>query len=128
MVKRLTSYSTLKHVADRSHVLEIIDKMSADIIQQFAPDAEEATLDSTGMETSSMSAHYRTRSGKSRKKYMKFSLCVLVGSMFPAGLVISWAPYNDKREARPLLAKAKMVTQPQRLFAEKGYPQCCPLK
>lgn len=121
LLKRLPSYSTLKHFADRSHVLEIIDKMLADIIQQFAPDAEEATLDSTGMETSSMSAHYRTRSGKARKKYVKLSLCVLVGSMFPAGLVVSWGPYNDKREARPLLAKTKTVTQPQRLFADKGY-------
>lgn len=119
--KRLPHYSTLKYFADRSQVLEIIDKMLADIIKEFSPDAEEATLDSTGMETSSMSAHYRTRSGKSRKKYVKLSVCVLVGTMLPAGLVVSWGPYNDKREAKPLLAKTKSVTQPQRLFADKGY-------
>jgi len=120
-LKRLPHYSTLKYFADRSHVLEIIDVMLADIIQKFAPDAEEATLDSTGMETSSMSAHYRTRSGKARKKYVKLSLCVLVGTLFPAGLVVSWGPYNDKREAQPLLSKIKTVTQPKRLFADKGY-------
>ncbi|QDU82541.1 hypothetical protein Pla110_42990 [Polystyrenella longa] len=28
---------------------------------------------------------------------------------------------NDKREARPLLTKTKSITQPQRLFADKGY-------
>ncbi len=120
-LRRLPHYSTLKYFADRSHVLEIIDQMLAEIVGEFAPDAEEASLDSSGLETSSMSAHYQSRSGQSRKKYVKLSICVLAGSMLPAGLVVSWGPYNDKREARPLLAKTQHVTQPVRLFADKGY-------
>ncbi|QDU82513.1 hypothetical protein Pla110_42710 [Polystyrenella longa] len=37
---QLPSYSTLNYFADRSHVLDIIDKMLADIIKEFAPTAE----------------------------------------------------------------------------------------
>jgi len=120
-LERLPHYSTLKRFADRSEVLRIIDRMLADVIQQFAANETEVALDSTGLETTSASAHFQTRSGRQRSKYVKLSVCVLVGSLLPAGLVVSWGPYNDKREARPLLTKIREVLQPQRLFADKGY-------
>jgi len=120
-LKRLPHYSTLKYFADRSHVLEITDAILAEIVKEFAADADEASLDSTGLETSSASAHFRVRSGKKRKKYVKLSVCILAGSMLPAGLVVGWGPCNDKCEAPELLEKARHVTQPQRLFADAGY-------
>jgi hypothetical protein len=118
---RLPHYSTLKKFADRSSVLEIIDRMLADVVQEFVGDDVEISMDSTGMETTSASSHYQSRSGHKRKKYVKLSVCVLAGAMIPAGLVVSWGPYNDKREAKPLLAKTKAAVQPRRLFADKGY-------
>ncbi|QDU42451.1 hypothetical protein Mal52_11180 [Symmachiella dynata] len=118
---RLPHYSTLKYFADRSHVLEITDAMLAEIIKEFAADADEASMDSTGLETSSASAHFRVRSGKTRKKYVKLSVCVVAGSMLPAGLVVGWGPGNDKCEAPELLEKVRHVTQPKRLFADAGY-------
>ncbi len=120
-LERLPHYSTLKKFADRSDVLHIVDCMILDIVRQFAPDAEEAAIDSTGMETTSASAHYCSRSGKARKKFIKVSVCVMAGSLLPSSVVLSWGPGNDKREAPELLAKAMTVNRPDRVFADAGY-------
>ncbi|WP_261342847.1 hypothetical protein [Symmachiella dynata] len=39
-LKHLPRYSTLKYFADRSHVLEIADAMLAEIVKEFATDAD----------------------------------------------------------------------------------------
>jgi hypothetical protein len=99
-LQRMPHYSTLKKFADRSSVLDIIDAMLLEIVQQFDDESpEEAAIDSTGMETTSASAHYRTRSGKQRKKYVKLSVCVMAGSLLPSSVVASWGPNNDKAQA-----------------------------
>lgn len=118
---QLPHYSTLKKFADRSDVLLIVDCMLLEVVRQFASDAQEAAMDSTGLETTSASAHYQSRSGKSRKKFIKVSVCVLAGSLLPSGLAVSWGPGNDKVEARDVLAKASVAQRPQRLFADAGY-------
>lgn len=121
-LQRMPHYSTLKKFADRSSVLEIIDAMLLEIVRTFDDESpEEAAIDSTGMETTSASAHYRTRSGKQRKKYVKLSVCVMAGSLLPSSVVASWGPNNDKAEAPEVLAKASTVNQPRRLFADAGY-------
>ena len=97
-LKRLPHYSTLKYFADRSNVAEISNVLMAEIIRQFEPETTEAAIDSTGMETTAASAHFQSRSGKSRQKYVKLSVCVLVGSLLPAGVVASWGPSNDKQQ------------------------------
>lgn len=117
----LPHYSTLKKFADRSSVLDIVDVMLHELVQKFALDEEEAAMDSTGMETTSASAHFQSRSGKKRTKYVKLSVCVLVGSLIPSGLAVSWGPGNDKSEAPDVLAKASTSSQPKRLFADAGY-------
>lgn len=120
-LERLPHYSTLKYFADRSDTLEIIDAILTEVVKEYGGSVEEVSIDSTGLETTSASAHYKTRSGKKRKKYVKLSLCVLAGTMLPAGLVVSWGPYNDKREAPALFEKIQPAIQPQRLFADAGY-------
>jgi hypothetical protein len=120
-LERLPHYSTLKRFADRSDVPEVIDRMLAEIVKEFAPAPELAAMDATGLETTSASAHYLTRSGKTRKKYVKVSVCVAVGSLLPAALVVSWGPHNDKREARPLLEKTRLAMRPATMLADAGY-------
>jgi hypothetical protein len=120
-LQSIPHYSTLKKFADRSCVLDIIDVMLHELVQQFALDAQEAAIDSTGLETTSASAHYRSRSGKQRTKYVKVSVCVLAGSLLPSGLVLGWGPSNDKTDAPDLLAKAATASTPQRVFADAGY-------
>ena len=118
---RLPNYSTLKYFADRSQVAEIADAMLVEIVQRFAPQEEEVAIDSTGLETTSASVHYRARSGVKRKQFLKVSVCVLCGSLLPAGMVMSWGPSNDKCEALELIGKSSLAIQPQRLFADAGY-------
>lgn len=120
-LQRLPHYSTLKRFADRSDVPEIIGGMLAEIVKEFAPAPELAAMDATGIETTSASAHDLTRNGKMRKKYVKVSVCVAVGSLLPAALVVSWGPHNDKREARPLLEKTRRAMQPATMLADAGY-------
>lgn len=82
---------------------------------------EEAAIDTTGLETTSASAHFKARSGRQGTKYVKLSVCVMVGSMLPASVVVSGGPGNDKREAPDLLTKSATAVRPQRLFADAGY-------
>jgi hypothetical protein len=120
-LRRLPHYSTLKYFADRAGTLEIVDAMLAELVGQIASDDAEVAIDSTGIETTSASAYFQTRSGRKRKKYVKLSVCVLCGSMLPAGLVVSWGPCNDKAVARSLLDKSSAAMQPRTLFADAGY-------
>lgn len=120
-LKRLPHYSTLKYFADRSDTLAIVDAMLAEIVQAVAGENEAVAIYSTGVETTSASAYFRTRSGSQRKKYVKLSVCVLCGSMTPAALAVSWGPCNDKAVARELLDKSKAAVQPRTLFADAGY-------
>lgn len=121
-LERLPHYSTLKKFADRSSVLEIIDAMLVDVVAQFAGEGdEEVAIDSTGMETTAASAHFKARSGRKGTKYVKLSVCVLAGSLLPASVVASWGPSSDKADAPELLAKSSTAVQPERLFADAGY-------
>lgn len=124
-LKRLPHYSTLKYFDRRSNVAEISNLLMVEIIRQFEPTTAEASIDSTGIETISVSAHFQPQSGKSRKKYVKFSACVLVGSLLPAGVVASWRPSNDKQEGQELIERSAESVTPKRLFAEVGYDAEC---
>ncbi|WP_437200827.1 hypothetical protein [Planctomicrobium sp. SH664] len=57
-LKTLPHYSALKKFADRSNVLDIVDVMLHELVRKFALDAEEAAIDSTGRETTAVSAHF----------------------------------------------------------------------
>ncbi len=87
----------------------------------FDQEPQEVAIDSTGMETTSASAHDKTRSGQKRRQYVKLSVCVVCGSLLPAGLVVGWGPRNDKAEARALMDETSAVVQPDTLFADAGY-------
>jgi len=124
-VKCLPHYSTLKYFADRSDTLAIVDAMLAEIVSQVVKQSgkldREVAIDATGVESTSASAYFCTRSGRKRKKYVKLSLCVTCGTMLPASLVMSWGPCNDKAVAQELLEKSSAVVQPRTLFADAGY-------
>lgn len=117
----LPNYSTLKYFADRSGIPEVVEAMTADLAKHFGRDEETVAVDATGLETTSASAYFQMRRGGRRKKYVKLSLCILCGSMLPAGMVVGWGPSNDKIDARALLDKSRAVVQPKTLLADAGY-------
>jgi len=120
---KLPNYSTLKKFADREGVLEAMDGMLATLAQAAAePDAYlEAAMDATGLESSAASAHFVSRSGKRRKKYVKVSVLILCGSLIPASMVLDWGPGNDKVQAKELMDKAALSVRPDLLYADAGY-------
>ncbi len=80
-----------------------------------------AAMDATGLETTTASGHFQSRSGRTRRKWVKVSAIVLCGSLLPLSLVLDWGPGNDKRQAQALMAKASRATLPAKLYADAGY-------
>jgi hypothetical protein len=119
--KKLPHYSTLKYFADRTGTLEVVDAMLLEVAKQFVQEEEQVAIDSTGLETTSASSYFQTRSGKKNRKYVKLSVSVLCGSTIPAGLVMGWGPCNDKSDALALLVKTSAAVRPAAVYADAGY-------
>jgi hypothetical protein len=122
--EKLPHYTTLQKFSARSKVPEIADA----IIRAIGQAAGEpivgngaAAMDATGLETTTASAHFQTRRGGQRRKWIKISTIVLCGSLLPLGLVLDWGPNNDKCQARELIAKASAASFPATLYADAGY-------
>jgi hypothetical protein len=121
---KLPHYTTLQKFSARSQVLAIADAMIRTIGRaagqaEFAKGA--AAMDATGLETTTASAHFQSRSGRQRRKWVKVSTIVLCGSLLPLGLVLDWGPNNDKCQAQALMAKASEASLPAKLYADAGY-------
>lgn len=139
-LRRVPHYSTLQRFADRAATDEHIAALLAELLARvraagLAPGGSariaggspvEVALDSTGLETTSASAHYRARSGKGQARYVKASVAVVCGALVCCGLVIDWGPNNDKRQAAALIARAEAATRAAglpvaRVLADAGY-------
>lgn len=121
---KLPHYTTLQKFSARSQVLAIADAMIR-TIGRAAGEPEygrgAAAMDATGLETTTASAHFQSRAGRTRRKWVKVSAIVLCGSLLPLGLVLDWGPGNDKCQARELMRKARRATLPGKLYADAGY-------
>ena len=122
---KLPNYSTLKKFADKPGVMDAMHGMLATLAEAVAsnnPDQYlDAAMDATGLETSGASAHFVSRSGKTRKKFIKVSVLILCVSLVPASAVISWGPGNDKTQAGALIDQASDAVTPDLLYADAGY-------
>jgi hypothetical protein len=127
MEGKLPHYTTLQKFSARKDVIAVADAMIAQIGEAALGKqgaGAEIAIDSTGMETTIASAHFKTRSGKERRRWVKLSLSVVCGSLFPLGLVLDWGPCNDKCQAFELLQKSFENARehlPARLYADAGY-------
>lgn len=120
---KLPHFTTLQKFAGRAQVLEIVAVMIRTIGRAAARGVKtpQAAMDATGMETTIASAHFNTRRGQVRRKWIKLSLVVLCGSLLPLALHLDWGPTNDKRQAATLLDQALVTALPARLYADAGY-------
>jgi hypothetical protein len=119
MEDKLPHFTTLYKFSTRARVLDIVEVMIRTIGRAAARGvkAPRAALDATGMETTVASAHFNTRRGQVRRKWVKLSLVVFCGSL----LHLDWGPTNDKRQAGALLDQARATARPARLYADAGY-------
>lgn len=121
--EKLPHFTTLQKFSARSHVLEIVQKLIGRIgtmaVQELSPTA--AAMDSTGMATTTASAYFQTRRGKSFRSWVKLSVVVLCGSLLPLALVVDRGPSNDRVQAPELLRQAQSAGPVERLYADAGY-------
>jgi hypothetical protein len=128
--EKLPHYTCLQKFSGRSEVLAIVDKLIGVIgqasLRRQGPKAAVA-IDSTGVEISGASAHFLSRTGRKRRRYVKISLSVLCGSLFPLAIVLDWGPRkNDLSQAPALLHKTLSLASasgrlPSKLYADAGY-------
>ncbi len=125
--EKLPHYTALQKFSARKDVLAVAEALIARIgraaLRQQGRKAAVA-VDSTGLEPTAASAHYLSRSGRRRSKYLKLSLSVVCGSLLPLGLVLDWGPNNDKCQVFELLDKSFGAAGPHlpaELLADAGY-------
>lgn len=93
-------FTTLQAFADRPDVLALIDAVLKTLGRAaMKHERQDAALDGTGVETTSASAHFVSRAGRKRTKFVKLMLAVLCAGVMPAAVVVGWGPTNDMREA-----------------------------
>lgn len=121
--RKLPHYTTLQKFALRSDVASIASSILGYMGESASksPAQIEAAIDATGLESSVASAHFISRSGRSRRRYVKVSASVICGCLLPVGLVVDWGPSNDKVHAAALLEQTLAHIQPSLLYADAGY-------
>lgn len=93
-------FTTLQAFANRPDVLTLIDAVLKTLGRAAVKHRrQDAALDGTGVETTSASAHFVSRAGRKRTRYVKLMLAVLCASVMPVAVVVGWGPTNDMREA-----------------------------
>jgi hypothetical protein len=91
------------------------------LLQEGGLVVKELAVDSTGVETSSASAHFVSRSRRKRGGYVKLSLAVACASVVLVGLAVSVGPCNDLCEAAEVLWRASSRCRPDWALMDKGY-------
>lgn len=94
-------FTTLQAFAAKPQILTLIDAVLMKTLGGAAMkhERQDAALDGTGVETTSASAHFVSRAGRQRTRFVKLMLAVLCTSVMPAAVAVGWGPSNDMREA-----------------------------
>lgn len=118
-------FTTLQAFADRPEILALIDAVLTTLGRAaMAHQRQDAALDGTGVETTSASAHFVSRAGRKRTRFVKLMIGVLCASVMPAAMVVGWGPTNDMREAwaaRDKLLDACGRTRPTMLWGDGAF-------
>lgn len=123
-LSRVPAHTTLKEFADRVVSPGVLDQAIGQVLgllQEQGLAVGQVAVDSTGVETSGASAHFVSRVGRVRRKYVKLSLAVACVSIVLVGASVSMGPSNDLCEARELLARVAPRCAPDWMFMDKGY-------
>jgi hypothetical protein len=115
-------FTTLQTFADRPDIMALIDGVLASIgraLNKARP--QDAAVDGTGMETTSASAHFVSRAGRKRTKFVKLMIGVLCAAVCPCALVVDWGPSHDMKQAWALRQKMKAATRPTMLWGDGAF-------
>jgi hypothetical protein len=121
-LEEVPRFTTLQTFADRPEIMTLIDGVLASIGRAMhAADPQDAAADGTGMEVTSASAHFVSRAGRKRTRFVKLVIGVLCASVCPCALVVDWGPSHDMRQAWALREKIKAVGQPTMLWGDGAF-------
>lgn len=119
---RAPRFTTLQMFADRPEIMALIDGVLASIGRAVnKAQHQDAAMDGTGLETTSASAHFVSRAGRKRTRFVKLMLGVLCGAVIPVSLVVDWGPSHDMRQAWALREKLKATTRPSWLWGDGAF-------
>jgi len=122
--EKLPHFTTLQKFSTRSQVLEIAQKLVAEIGQQAvaqAPGQPELAMDATGLARTTVSDYFESRRGRKFRRWVKVAVVILAGSLLPVALAIDLKPTHDCAQARWLLKQTQAVVKPAKLYADAGY-------
>jgi Transposase DDE domain/Transposase domain (DUF772) len=118
------AHTTLLEFSRRTLSPQLIDTLVGQVLQLLQENGlvvSELAIDSTGLETSSASTHFISRSKRKREGYIKLSMAVACGSILLVSLVTSIGPCNDLCEASTVLWRASGRCVPDWTLMDKGY-------
>ena len=119
------AHTTLLEFAKRTLSPGLLDQLVAQVLallqEQNGLVVRELAIDSTGIETSSASAHFISRAKRTRGGYVKLSLAVACTSIVLVALAISIGPCNDLCDAPQVLWSAASRCRPDWMHMDKGY-------
>jgi hypothetical protein len=122
---RVPRHTTLEEFASRVASPRLLDELVGEVLalcQARGLRVDELAADSTGMQSSTASAHYVSRAGKGNcGHYVKLSCAVTCTSVMLASFVISRGPSHDLTEARELFWRAASRCAPHAVYADAGY-------
>jgi hypothetical protein len=118
------AHTTLLEFSKRTLSPALLDQLVGEVLalcQEKGLIVREVAIDSTGIETTSASAHFVSRAKRKREGYVKLSLAVACASIMLISLVISTGPCNDLCEASEVLWKSASRCSPDWTLMDKGY-------
>lgn len=84
-------------------------------------DPQDAAIDGTGLETTCASAHFVSRAGRKRTRFVKVLIGVLCASVCPIALVVDWGPSHDMKQAWALREKMMATCRPTMLWGDGAF-------
>jgi Transposase DDE domain len=121
-LEEVPRFTTLQAFADRPEIMAFIDGVLASIGRAVSKRTlQDAALDGTGLEVTSASAHFVSRAGRKRTKFVKLMLGVLCASVIPVSLVVDWGPSHDMKQAWALREKLKATCRPTMLWGDGAF-------
>lgn len=118
-------YTTLQKFASGDRMAEILEAVVRATLREVGKgkkiETKDVAIDATGMESGCASAHYISRSGRKRSRWIRVSVVAVCASVMPAAMHVDWGPGNDAAPALALLEKAAGVVQPERVWGDAAY-------
>lgn len=121
-IKNVFHHTTLYYFARDRLTPDRLQAMLAAVLKSIGDKKVTLAVDSTGLSTSSASAHFVARSGRKHRHYVQLTLGATVGSQLVAAVRARHGPHGDARHLIPALQQAQTNgVRIREVLADRGY-------